>query len=84
MRSVHDNELFAYSADGVLKRIKLHTRYSAQQPSEYTDIVFDGVLDHMFRDVLLPSIIFDVEEADSVFVLEQFFSVLADGYRRGG
>ena len=84
MRSVHDNELFAYSADCVSKRIKLHTKYSAQQPPEYTDVVFEGVLDHMFRDVLLPSIIFDVEEADTVFVLQQFFSVMADGYRRGG
>jgi hypothetical protein len=60
MRSVDDNELFAYSADCVSNRIIRHTKYSSSQPAEHTDIIFEGVLDQMFRDVLLPSIIFDV------------------------
>ena len=84
MCSVHDNQLFAYSVDGVSKRIVLHTSYHEQSPVEYTDIVFDGVLDHMFRDVLLPSIIFDVERADTAYVLNQYLDMLAEGHRRGG
>ena len=38
----------------------------------------------MFRDVLLPSIIFDVEQANTAYVLNEYLDILAEGHRRGG
>ncbi len=84
MRSVHDNTLNAYSVDGVEKRIVLHTSFENASPVEYTDVIFEGVLDHYFRDTVLPSVIFDVELADAAHVLKQDFGVMREGHRRGG
>ena len=84
MRSVHDNTLNAYSVDGVRKQIVLHTSFDHASPAELTDIIFDGVLDHYFRDTVLPSIIFDVEPSDAGWVLGQDFDVMLAGHQRGG
>ena len=84
MRSVHDNKLVGFSVDGSAKRIVLNTINDEQTPVEHTDVVFDGVIDHFFRDALLPSIIFDIEPADATFVLTRYLDVISTGYRRGG
>lgn len=84
MRSVHDNMLNAYSVNGVEKRIVLHTFFDQASPVEYTDVVFEGVLDHYFRDTVLPSIIFDVKHADAAHVLKRDFGLILEGHRRGG
>ena len=84
MRSVHDNILNAYTVDGVAKRIILHTAYEEAEPFEYTDILFDGVMDHFFRDTVLPSIIFDVEPGDVAHTLTRDKDAIDEGHRRGG
>ena len=84
MRSVHDNILNAYTVDGGAKRIVLHTAYEDATPFESTDIVFEGVMDHFFRDTVVPSIIFDVEPGDINHILTRDKNTIDEGHQRGG
>ena len=84
-RSVHDNHLVSYEVDGVAKRIVLHTEYAyGEEPFEKTDVVFEGVLDHYFRNPILPSIVFDVEEVEIQAILIRDKELINEGHRIGG
>jgi hypothetical protein len=85
MRSVHDNHLLGYTVDGVARRIVLHTEYRyGQEPFERTDVVFEGVLDHYFRNPILPSIIFDVEEVETQFITSRDKTSIDEGHKIAG
>ena len=67
-RSVHDHHLVSYEVDGRAKRIVLHTEYAyAKSSHEATDVVFEGVVDHYFRNCVSPSIMDDVKEVSTQF-----------------
>ena len=84
-RSVHDNFLIGYSVDSESKEIILHTEYQdGGEPFERTDVVFKAVVDHYFINSLMPSIIFDVEEADPSFVFNRDKQIIKEGFRVGG
>ena len=84
-RSVHDNHLTAFEVDGVERRIVLHTEYAyGEEPFEKTDVVFEGVLDHYFKNAVLPSIIFDVEEVDTHTIISRNKETIDEGHRIGG
>lgn len=73
--SIHDNILYAYlvvseQEDPYLYTITLFTEFSDSSSSEYTDIVFTGVLTHHFEHELSHSILFDVEERDFEYIYE--------------
>ena len=80
--SVHDNWIYAQAVDHERRRIVLHTVYPHVEPSEYTDVVFEGVVVHHFEQQRLGSgseaanILFDVEETDSFFVLRSYETLL--------
>ncbi len=83
--SVHDNHLVSYEVDGVAKRIVLHTEYAyGEEPFEKTDVVFEGVLDHHFRNPILPSIVFDVEEVEIQAILIRDKDLINEGHKIGG
>ena len=83
--SVHDNHLVSYQVDGVAKKIILHTEYAyGEEPFEKTDVVFEGVLDHYFRNPILPSIVFDVEEVDIQAILIRDKELINEGHKIGG
>ncbi len=67
--SVHDNEILSYEIDLNNKRIVLHTLYESKSLIEHTDVIFDGVLCHMFEHQLSGSIILAINE----YELEYFF-----------
>jgi len=84
-RSVHDNHLVSYEVDGIAKQIVLHTAYAyGEEPYEKTDVIFEGVLDHYFRNSILPSIVFDVEEVEIQAILIRDKNLINEGYRNGG
>jgi len=85
-RSVHDNHLYAYEVDSRTDRIVLRTEYAyGEEPYEQTDVIFEGVLDHYFRNPVLPSIVFDVEEAsDHVEILTRNKELIDQGHKIGG
>jgi hypothetical protein len=60
--SVHDNLLYSYSVNCENRRIVLHTRFPTDSPTEYTDVIFTGVVAHHFEHVLSGNILFDVTE----------------------
>jgi len=84
-RSIHDNHLVSYEVDGVAKRIVLHTEYAyGEEPFVKTDVVFEGVLDHHFRNAILPSIVFDVEEVEVQAILTRDKALINEGHKIGG
>jgi hypothetical protein len=81
--SVHDNWLYAQAVDHERCRIVLHTVWPHREPPEYTDIIFEGVVVHHFEQQKVGSgpdpanVLFDVEEADPLFILGQYGEMLA-------
>jgi hypothetical protein len=62
VRSVHDNNIYAYSVSCDGRRIVLYTEYHEQGQAEYTDVIFEGVDAHHFQDQLNGNIILDIED----------------------
>ncbi len=84
-RSVHDNHLFAYEVDSRSQRIILRTEYAyGEEPFERTDVIFEGVIDHYFRNTVLPSIVFDVDEGDPQLLIARDKEVIDMGHKIGG
>src|SRR5262245_18735948 len=81
--SVHDNWLYAQAVDHERCRVVLHTVWPHGEPPEYTDVVFEGVAVHHFEQQMVgggPSpanVLFDVEEADPLFILGQYEGLLS-------
>jgi hypothetical protein len=81
--TVHDNWLYAQVVDHEKCRIVLHTVWPHQKPPEYLDIIFEGVVLHHFEQQKVGSgpepahVLFDVEEADPLYVLGQYPDLLA-------
>lgn len=69
MSLVHDNEILSYEVDLRREKIVLHTFYESKNLNEYTDVIFEGVLCHMFEHHLQGSIILDINE----YELDVFF-----------
>lgn len=61
--SVHDNRLVSYSVLCQKREIHLYTEFLDNEPHEYTDVIFSGVVLYHFEGDNLDTIIFDVEEA---------------------
>jgi len=64
MSWVHDNEILSYVVDLQRDILVLNTIYESESKTEYTDVVFEGVLCHMFEHVLSGSIILDIRDYD--------------------
>ncbi|MBD2102630.1 hypothetical protein [Leptolyngbya sp. FACHB-261] len=82
--SVHDNWVYAQAVDHDRRRIVLYTVYPHATPSEYTDVVFEGVVTHHFEqqnvgggDPYPSNVLFDVEESDPTFILGSYSDLLA-------
>ena len=65
MRSIHDNNIYRISIGCENKRIILHTEYSAIDPPEYTDVVFNNVICHHFEHIWEGNILLDIEDVDT-------------------
>jgi hypothetical protein len=80
--SVHDNWVYAQVVDHEGCRIILHTVWPHVEPPEYTDVVFDGVVVHHFEQQKVgggrypANVLFDVGEADPLFLLGQYEDLL--------
>ena len=80
--SVHDNWVYSHAVDHEGCRIILHTFYPHNDPPEYTDVVFEGVVVHHLEQQKVgggphpAAVLFDVEEAEPEFVLGQYAELL--------
>lgn len=63
--SVHDNSLLSYTVDSSEKCITLHTAYFDQEPYQFTDVVFTGVLAYHFEGDVFGTLLFDITETSA-------------------
>jgi hypothetical protein len=90
MIGVHDNEVYAQTVDYEGCRILLHTVCPPMAPSEFTDVVFDGVVAHHFERQAFrggggsTNILFDVEESEIAGALDVCPDLLATVQNYGG
>ena len=81
--SVHDNWVYSQAVDHERCRIVLHTVFPHVDPPEYADIVFEGVVVHHFEQQKVgggpypPNVLFDAEESEPTFILDQYAELLA-------
>lgn len=81
--SVHDNQVDGYVVDCPGRRIVLHTSFRYREPHEFTDIVFEHVLAHVFEHVLPGSILYDVQEVSLDQLLRENTALLEASWRYG-
>lgn len=76
-RSIHDNNIYAYSVHCEQQRIVLHTEYRDGGAEEYTDVIFSGVLAHNLECVLPGNILFGIELVDPERIVLQWAELFA-------
>ena len=79
--SIHDNIVYAYSVRCEERRLVLHTATRDHEPHQFTDVVFFEVVAHHFEHVLPGNVLFDVEEADLVALVQANERLFADSWR---
>lgn len=84
-RSVHDNRLVSYEVQCEARSITLRTEYREQnQPTEFTNVIFEGVQGYSFQNDAFGNIIFDVESVSVETLLTHFGAEIAESHRTGG
>ena len=81
--SIHDSRVYAYYVDCEGRRVVLHTVFRDQEPHEYTDVVFRGVVAHQFERVLDGNILFDIDDLDVATFVRENGALFADSWRYG-
>jgi hypothetical protein len=81
--SVHDNFVYAYAVLIDRRQLILHTEYRDTEPNELTDVIFSDVIAHHFENVGDGAILFDVEEVEPEWVVQQEAKVFARGKNYG-
>ncbi len=83
--SIHDNILISYTVSEQEKTVLLETYYDADQPFEYTNVLFTDVLAYFFENHSLyhGTIIYGVEEDNAESVLESNWQRFEDGKKWG-
>ncbi|MNT42311.1 hypothetical protein D3C72_1787280 [compost metagenome] len=72
MQSAHDNEIVSYEVNLRSEKIILHTEYQTSK----VDVIFSGVLVHLFEQELPGSIILRIEKYDIIEFLEDYSELL--------
>jgi hypothetical protein len=83
MRSVHDNFVYAYFIDCHNQRITLHTSYLDCDPHEFTDVIFSGVIAHIFEHVLRENILLGIKEVEPQLIVQQHAEMFKNSWRWG-
>ncbi|WP_405158840.1 hypothetical protein [Paenibacillus sp. FSL H8-0283] len=82
MPSLHDNIILSYEVDLENKRIRMRTRSSHDVPKNM-DVLFSGVMAHMFDTPLHGSIILDLDEWDIEHFIPYNRELLESGMGQG-
>jgi len=85
VRSVHDNLLVSYEVQCEGRTITLRTEYrQSDKPTEFTNVIFEGVQGYSFQNDAFGNIIFDLESISVDALLAQFGAEIAESHRMGG
>ncbi len=83
--SVHDNLLVSYEVQCEARRITLRTECRVpEKPTEFTNMIFDGVQGYSFRNDAFGNIIFGVDTVPVEYLLTEFGAEITESYRLGG
>ncbi len=83
--SVHDNVLVSYEVRCEARVITLRTKYrTANKPTEFTDVIFEGVQGYRFENDAFENIIFGVETVSVEDLLTEFGAEISESYRMAG
>jgi hypothetical protein len=83
--SVHDNLLVSYEVQCESRTITLHTEYRVDgKPTEFTNVVFEGLQAYHFENDAFGNIIFDVNEIPSEQFLSEHGAEISELYRYNG
>jgi hypothetical protein len=83
--SVHDNLLVSYEVQCEARIITLRTEYRvANKPTEFTNVVFEGVQGYSFQNDAFGNIIFGLETVPVEHLLTEFGAEISESYRMAG
>jgi len=83
MSWVHDNEIISYEVNLKNDKIVVHTFYEKDNQTEFTDIIFEGVISHLFEHPLKGSIILDIQDYNIQLFLKENKELLAKNKNHG-
>jgi hypothetical protein len=83
--SVHDNVLVSYEVRCEARVITLRTEYrTANKPTEFTNVIFEGVQGYRFENDAFGNIIFGLETVPAEHLLAEFAADISEAYRMAG
>lgn len=83
--SVHDNLLISYEVHCEKRTISLRTEYRLKdKPTEFTNIIFEGVRAYHFQNDAFGNIIFGVENVPAEWFLERYGAEIVETNRMAG
>jgi hypothetical protein len=83
--SIHDNLLVSYEVQCEERTITLRTEYRVEnKPTEFTNVVFEGVQGYHFENDAFGNIIFDVAEVSVKWFLTEYGAEISELYRMAG
>jgi hypothetical protein len=82
--SIHDNLLVSYEVQCEKRTITLHTEFRESKPTEFTNVVFEGVQGYHFENDAFGNIIFDVSNVPVERFLTEYGAEISELYRMNG
>jgi len=83
--SIHDNLIVYYEVHCEKRTITLHTEYRVEnKPTEFTNVVFEGVQAYHFENDAFGNIIFDVSNVPLESFLTEYGTEISELYRMNG
>jgi len=83
--SVHDNLLISYEVHCEKRTITLRTEYRLEnKPTEFTNVIFEGVQAYHFENDAFGNVIFDVENVPIEWFLKEYGAEIVELERMNG
>jgi len=83
--SIHDNLLVSYEVQCEERTITLRTEYRVKsKPTEFTNVVFEGVRGYRFENDVFGNIMFDAEPVPAEYFLKEYSTQISELYRMTG
>jgi len=82
--SIHDNQLVSNEVQCEKRTITLRTEFRECKPTEFTNVVFEGVQGHRFENDAFGNIIFDVSNVPVERFLTEYGAEMSELHRMNG
>jgi hypothetical protein len=83
--SIHDNQIISYEVHCENRTITLRTEYREEnKPTEFTNVLFEGVQGYHFENDAFGNLIFDVTNFPAEEFLKEYGTEISDLRRKNG